>query len=143
MILIMTGLSFLCEKKILARLKKNNICINVFCYENQLNFPIYISDQEFKISMDLLLVMNENKSHYVHIKDWQIYVSQNKEQKQKKFLQCFSSKYTLTEQKTPVPFKIYADSECNLGSVESYDGSYSKRYLRSHSLQFCLQACLC
>ena len=23
---------------------KNNICINVFCYENRLTFPIYISD---------------------------------------------------------------------------------------------------
>ena len=27
-----------------------------------------------------------------------------------------------------VPFKIYADSECNLKSVESYEGSYSKKY---------------
>ena len=26
----------------------------------------------------------------------------------------------------PVPFKIYADFECNLKTVESYDGSYSK-----------------
>ena len=28
----------------------------------------------------------------------------------------------------PVPFKIYADFECNLESVESYEGSYSKMY---------------
>ena len=28
----------------------------------------------------------------------------------------------------PVPFKIYADFECNLESVESYEGSYSKKY---------------
>ena len=34
---------------------KNNICINVFGYENRLVFPIYISDQKFKDSMDLLL----------------------------------------------------------------------------------------
>ena len=27
----------------------------------------------------------------------------------------------------PVPFKIYADFECNLKSVESYEGSYSKK----------------
>ena len=33
----------------------------------------------------------------------------------------------------PVPFKIYADFECNLESVESYEGSYSK-VSRSHSL---------
>ena len=26
----------------------------------------------------------------------------------------------------PLPFKIYADFECNLKSVESYEGSYSK-----------------
>ena len=28
----------------------------------------------------------------------------------------------------PVPFKIYADFECNLKIVESYEGSYSKKY---------------
>ena len=28
----------------------------------------------------------------------------------------------------PVPFKVYADFECNLESVESYEGSYSKKY---------------
>ena len=29
---------------------------------------------------------------------------------------------------TPVPLKIYVDFECNLESVERYDGSYSKKY---------------
>ena len=28
----------------------------------------------------------------------------------------------------PVPFKIYANFECNLESLESYEGSYSKKY---------------
>ena len=28
----------------------------------------------------------------------------------------------------PVPFKIYADFECNLKSVEGFEGSYSKKY---------------
>ena len=28
----------------------------------------------------------------------------------------------------PVPFKIYADFECNSKSVESYEGFYSKKY---------------
>ena len=73
----------------------------------------------------------------------------------KSCLQCFSSKKILTEHKEVclsineaqyvrlekgttefknyfkqilVPFKIYADSECNLKSVESYEGSYSKKY---------------
>ena len=28
----------------------------------------------------------------------------------------------------PVPFKIYADFECNLKGVESCEGSYTKKY---------------
>ena len=28
----------------------------------------------------------------------------------------------------PVPFKIYAGFECNLKGVESYEGSYTKKY---------------
>ena len=28
----------------------------------------------------------------------------------------------------PVPFKVFADFECNLESVESYESSYSKKY---------------
>ena len=36
---------------------KNNICINVFGYENKLAFLIYVSDQKFKDSMDLLLLL--------------------------------------------------------------------------------------
>ena len=28
----------------------------------------------------------------------------------------------------PVPFKIYADCECNLERVQSYEGSYTKKY---------------
>ena len=34
----------------------------------------------------------------------------------------------------PVPFKIYADFECNLRGVESYEDSYTKKISRSHSL---------
>ena len=47
---------------------KNNICINVFCYENKLTFPIHNSDQKIENAMDLLLITNENKSHYVYIR---------------------------------------------------------------------------
>ena len=50
--------------------KRSNICINVYCYENRLTFLIYVPDQRFENSMDLSLVTNENKSHYVYIKDF-------------------------------------------------------------------------
>ena len=46
-----------CAKKDFSKIeKRNNICINVFCCENGLPFPIYISDQKFKNSINLLLI---------------------------------------------------------------------------------------
>ena len=57
---------------------KNNICINVFGYENGMVFPIYVSDQKFEDSIDLLLLIDDDKSHYVCIKDFDRFVSQNK-----------------------------------------------------------------
>ena len=43
----------------------------------------------------------------------------------------------------PVPFKVYADFECNIESVDTYEGSYSKKISRSHSFWFYFQTCLC
>ena len=84
--------------------KKNRICINVYSYEKKLTFPIHISDQEFESSMDLLLLIDENKSHYVHIKDFDRFMFPKTKNKNKKCfckrcLQCFSSKNLLTEHK--------------------------------------------
>ena len=76
---------------------KNNICINLFCYENKLVFPIYVSDQKFEDSIDLLLLIDDNKSHYVYIKDFNRFMFHKTKNKNKKWfykicLQCFSSK---------------------------------------------------
>ena len=81
--------------------------------------------------------------------------NKNKKYFCKSCLQCFSSKNILTEHKEdcliingkqsvqlekgtiefenyfkqiPVPFKIYADFECNLRGVESYEGSHTKNH---------------
>ena len=139
---------------------KNNICINVYCHENKLTFSIYISDQEFEKSIDVLVVIDENKSHYVYIKDFDRFMIHKTKKKNKKYFckscfKFFSSKNVLTERKEvclsingaqsvrlqkgtvefksyfkqiPVPFKVYADFECNLKSVEGYEPSYSKKY---------------
>ena len=42
----------------------------MFGYENGLVYPIYVSDQKFEDSMDLLLLIDDDKSHYVYIKDF-------------------------------------------------------------------------
>ena len=49
---------------------KNKICINVFCYENKMVYPVHISDHKFENSMDLFIISNQIKSHYVFIKDF-------------------------------------------------------------------------
>ena len=49
---------------------KNNICINVFGCGNRLVFPVYISDQKFEDSMVFLLLIDNDKSHYVYIKNF-------------------------------------------------------------------------
>ena len=48
---------------------KKNICINMFGHENKFIFPIYVSDQKFEDSMALLLLIDDDKSHYVYMTD--------------------------------------------------------------------------
>ena len=101
MILIMIELNFLCESKILARLKKRTI-FALTCFENKLVFPIYVPDQKLENSMDLWLVIDENKSHYMYIKDFDRVMFHKTKNKNKKYvckscLQCFSSKNVLTK----------------------------------------------
>ena len=67
-------------------------------------FPIYISDQKFEDSMDLLLLIDNNKSHYVYIKDFYRFMFHKTKNKNKKWfckscLQCFSSENILIKHK--------------------------------------------
>ena len=76
----------------------------MFGYENGLVFPIFILDQQFKDSMDLLLLVNDDKSRYVYIKDFDRFMVHERKNKNKKYfcrrcLQCFSSNNVLTEHK--------------------------------------------
>ena len=83
---------------------KSNFCINVLCHGNRLLFPIYISNQKFENSMDLLLVTDGDISHYVYIKDFGKFMFHKTKNKNKKYfgkscLQCFSSKNVSTKHK--------------------------------------------
>ena len=58
------GIEFSVSKKDFGKIeKKSNICINAFCYENNLVYPVYILDKKFKECIDLLLITDEKKSH--------------------------------------------------------------------------------
>ena len=83
---------------------QNNICINVFGYENKLVYPIFISKQKFEDSMDLLLLFEDDKSHYVYIKDFNIFMFHKTKNKNKKWfckscLQCFSNEKVVIKHK--------------------------------------------
>ena len=84
--------------------KQNNICINVFSYGNEVVYPIYISSEKFSDTMDLLLVSQENKSHYVYIKGFDRLMFNKSKNKNKKYscryyLQCFTREDILIEHK--------------------------------------------
>ena len=71
------GIEFPVREKDFSKIEtNNNICINKFCYEKRLTFPIYVSDRKFENSMDLLLVIDESKSHYLYIKDFDRFIFQ-------------------------------------------------------------------
>ena len=127
-------------------------------------YPVYLSNQKFDDSMDLLLISKKFVSHYVYIKDFKgLMFSKTKHKGKKHFckscLQCFSSEKVLIEHREdclmingkqnvklekgfiefknfnkqiPVPFKIYADFECALKSLDvGIDNdcfSYTKKY---------------
>ena len=103
------SIEFLYLKKILARLnKKSNISTNVFCNENDLIYPVCISDKKFENCMDLLLITSENRPHYVYIKDFnRVMCNKTKNDDNKKHfrrdcLQCFTSERVLIEHKKVV-----------------------------------------
>ena len=136
---------------------KNNICINVFSQQNGIVFLIYICNKRFKDSIDLLLLIDDDKSHYVYLKDFIFRKMRNNNKKQfcKNSLQCFTSENILIKHRQDclsinsvksvggeqgkidfqnyfkqiaVPIKIYAYFGCNLENTEVYEDSYTKKY---------------
>ena len=159
------GIEFPVREKDFSKTEiRNNICITVFGYENGVAFPIYVSEEKFENFIDLLLVFNDDKSHYVYIKDFDRYMFHKTKNKNKKYFckcsfQFFSSKNVLTNHKEflgaesvrlvkgtiefknyfkqrLVLFKIYVDFESNLESIEIYESSDIKKCPSHHSFSF-------
>ena len=99
------GTEFAVQEKDFSKFeKKNNTCTNVFGYENGLTFPVYVLGQKFKDSMLMSLLIDDDKFHYMCIKDFDRFMFHKRKNKNKKYfckscLQCFSSKIVLTEHK--------------------------------------------
>ena len=76
-----------------------NINVKVFGYENRV-FPLYLSKKSNKQELNVLLISNEEKSHYVFIKNFnRLMYSKTKHQHKKHFsmscLQNFTTKEIL------------------------------------------------
>ena len=103
----------------------------MFCYENKLTYPVYLSDQKFKDCMDLLLISDESKSHYVYIKDFNKFMFNKTKNKNKKYfcrcsLQCFSSEEVLIEHKEDC-LTVNGKQSVKLKSVSISFKNYSRQ----------------
>ena len=65
------GIEFPVSKRDYCKISvMNGININVFCYENKVVFPVYLSDRCYNNVLGLLLISNGFTNHYVYIKDF-------------------------------------------------------------------------
>ena len=138
-----------------------NINVNVFRYGDKIS-PLYVSKKSNEQVLYVLLTSNEEKSHYVFIKDFNrlMYSTVKAKNVHKKHfcmscLQNFTTKEILSnhrercllinetqavkyetgtikfknfDKQIPIPFKIYADSECLLKRMRVNKGGYTKLY---------------
>ena len=93
------------KKRTIAKLKHKIKFVSIFfCYENKTTYPVYLSDQKFSDSIDLLPISIKFVSHYMGIKDFNRFMFNKTKFKGKKYfcrncLQCFSSEKVLNEHK--------------------------------------------
>ena len=71
-----------------------NINVNVFGYKNRV-FPLYVSKKSNEQVLNVLLISNEGKSHYVFIKDFKRLMYSKTEHKEKNTFVCHVYKILL------------------------------------------------
>ena len=122
--------------------KQNNICINLFGYEEKQPFPIYISKENFTDHMELLLITDGENKHYVLIKDFSKFMfRQTKHEHKKHFcmqcLQCFSREDILTEHKNNC---ISINGKQAIKMPEKGDKIYFQNHHKQLSVPFVIYA---
>ena len=122
--------------------KQNNICINLFGYEEKQKFPIYISKEKYQDHMELLLITEGENKHYVLIKDFNKFMfNQTKHEHRKYFcmycLQCFSREDVLTEHKNNC---ISINGKQAINMPEKGDKVFFKNYHKQLPVPFVIYA---
>ena len=107
--------------------EQNSININVFGYENEEFYPIHVSKQKNEKVLNLPLITQGEKQHYVLIKDFnKMIYNKTKHQHRKYFcmycLQCFSTDEILTKHKNNcmVINGEQAIKECSMVQFQNY-----------------------
>ena len=133
--------------------------VNFFDYENKV-YPLCISKKSYDQTLNLLLITEKGKCHYVFIKDFNGLMFSRIKHRDKKHrcmscLQSFTTEEILSNHKKqcllingcqavnyesgkikfknhnrqiPILFQIYADTECFLKRVSSYEGEHTRKY---------------
>ena len=98
------GITFPVSQKQYKKIEKqNSIKINIFGYKERQPYPIHISKETFKDQLNLLLITEEEKKHYVLIRIFNRFMySQSKHKERNQFcmccLQCFKSETRRAEE---------------------------------------------
>ena len=122
--------------------KQNNICINLFGFEEKQIVPIYISKEKYQDHMELLLITEGENKHYILIKDFnRLMFRQTKHEHRKHFcmycLQCFSREDVLTEHKNNC---ISINGVQAIKMPEKGDKVYFKNHHKQLSVPFVIYA---
>ena len=134
--------AFRWHKKITKKIgKMNNININVFRYEKREPYPAHISKEKFDI-LNLLLITNGEKQHYVLIKDFNKFMyNQTKHKCKKHFcmycLQCFISEEVLNNHKENC---IISNGAQSIKMSNAGDMVYFKNYHKELAAPFVIYA---
>ena len=72
--------------------KLNNISINVYSLDNELNlYPLRISEETFEVCIHLLLIQEKEKRHYILMKDLSPFIKHDSKVKKYVCLRCLST----------------------------------------------------
>ena len=99
--------------------KQNSIEINVFGYKEKQRYPIHISKETFEDQMNLLLIIEDEKKHYVPIKDFDKFMYNGC---------CYEDKYSKPIQTYRGENAVYKFMERMLKEVEYCKGVVKKRF---------------
>ena len=122
--------------------KQNNICINLFGYEEKQPFPIFISKEKFTDHMELLLITEGENKHFVLIKDFNKFMFRQTKHEHRKYfcmycLQCFSREDVLTEHKSNC---ILINGKQAIKMPEKGDKVYFKNHHKQQAVPFVIFA---